>query len=523
MDIEDRIRKDYENGKFSNHSRSLVSYLKKNPDIDEYASRKLEETPQYNTKGKVLICLVEPGKELRKCMVCGRFIDYELNKNKHFNAAFCSRECAMTEDGKRIQVERFKAKNPVNPMQREDGKAAFKDSFKKKYGVTNPSLVNEFVERRKRTCEERFGADNVFKTDEFKVFLSNKRRRDMLDNLKAKLIENDMTLLTGEESIFEARRGESPVLRCKCSKCGTVFEYTLFNYYTINCPGCNKHTSRGEGEVQAFIESLGFSVERGNRTLLDGMEVDLLIPEKRIGFEYNGLYWHSEACGRGRDYHLQKSAAAMEAGIRLIHIFEDEWIYKRDIVEGRVRSLLGKNEYRIHGRKCIVKEIGRKDADEFLDSCHIQGKCVSEVNMGLYYEGKLLSVMTFGKPRFDKTHRWELLRFATMPNYTVTGGAGKLLTAFRRIHKNEGIISYADRRWSNGALYEALGFRLLRESSPSYWYVKNDMRFHRTRFQKHKLQGQLAVYDAGLSEYENMLNNGYGRIWDCGNKVYELL
>ena len=129
--------------------------------------------------------------------------------------------------------------------------------------------------------------------------------------------------------------------------------------------------------------------------------------------------------------------------------------------------------------------------------------------------------MTFGKPRFNKFYEWELLRYVTIGSFSIVGGAGKLLNYFRN-HFCGSIISYADKRWSNGNLYKTLGFAEINESEPSYYYCKGDVRYSRVKFQKHKLKDILPIFDENLSEKENMERNGYMRVWDCGNKVFVL-
>ena len=131
--------------------------------------------------------------------------------------------------------------------------------------------------------------------------------------------------------------------------------------------------------------------------------------------------------------------------------------------------------------------------------------------------------MTFSKPRFNKDWEWELLRFCNKLNTTVVGGASKLLKGFINMYNPKNILSYADRCWSKGKLYENLGFDLIKTSPPNYWVTKNYLhREHRIKYQKHKLSKILDSFDQELTEWENLKANGYDRIWDCGNLVYGL-
>lgn len=130
--------------------------------------------------------------------------------------------------------------------------------------------------------------------------------------------------------------------------------------------------------------------------------------------------------------------------------------------------------------------------------------------------------MTFGKARYSKAD-YELIRFCNKLNYSIIGGASKLLAHFRK-HNKGSIISYANRRWSNGNLYRKLGFTETHISEPCYYYFKmNENKiYHRSSFMKHKLKDKLPIFDENLSEVDNMYNNEYFRIWDCGNYVFTL-
>lgn len=130
--------------------------------------------------------------------------------------------------------------------------------------------------------------------------------------------------------------------------------------------------------------------------------------------------------------------------------------------------------------------------------------------------------MTFGKPRFTRKYDWELHRYCTLSNFNIIGGAGKLLSYFRKNYQGS-IISYADKRWSDGNLYRQLGFKELNDSEPEYYYTKGNLRFNRMEFQKHKLKNKLKVFNTELSEKENMIMNGYHITYGRGNKVFEMV
>jgi hypothetical protein len=161
-----------------------------------------------------------------------------------------------------------------------------------------------------------------------------------------------------------------------------------------------------------------------------------------------------------------------------------------------------------------------------LNKYHIQGEDKSKIHLGLHYKNRLVAVMTFAKLRKvlaleHKEGSYELSRFAAINHFVIVGGADKLLKYFERTYHPKAITSYADRRWSQGDVYYKLGFKLDHISPPSYWYTKDYYhRIYRFNFRKNVLQTKLPNFDPNLSEWENMKNHKYDRIWDCGNLVF---
>ncbi|OHE77780.1 MAG: hypothetical protein A3F67_08045 [Verrucomicrobia bacterium RIFCSPHIGHO2_12_FULL_41_10] len=283
------------------------------------------------------------------------------------------------------------------------------------------------------------------------------------------------------------------------------------------CPTCSPTgTSKGERALADFIEKHA-KVSRNTR-ILGGKEIDILVPDYNLAIEYNGEYWHSK---KDKNYHLDKTLAAKAQGITLIHIFEHEWLQKQEIVKSRIMSMLSKS-YSVGARACILKEI--PFPKEFLNDNHIQGAgTASKHNIGLYFEGFLVAVMTFSKPRFNHNYEYELVRYCSITGITVIGGAGKLLKYFLKTYspKNNNIVSYSDKRWSTGNLYKQLGFSYLRTSLPNYSYYKGNEIISRYKAMKHKLADLVPYhYKPELTETEIMTNAGYLKVYDCGNDVW---
>ncbi len=245
------------------------------------------------------------------------------------------------------------------------------------------------------------------------------------------------------------------------------------------------------------------------------------MPQYNLGIEFNGLYWHSDM-NLENNYHLLKTELANMKNMKLLHIFEDEWVFKSDIIKSIIKTKLGIFDNKIFGRKTTVKLISSEESRNFLNKNHIQGNINSSIRIGLYYENELISVMTFGKKRIvmgsvSEDNVYEMYRFCNKLNTTVIGGASRLFKFFINEYKPKEIISYADRRYFDGKLYENLGFKFSSSTKPNYWYFKKNTltRIHRFNFRKDKLVKE--GYDKTKSEREIMSNRGYLRIYDCGN------
>lgn len=307
-----------------------------------------------------------------------------------------------------------------------------------------------------------------------------------------------------------------------CPKHGSFWQAPFNHIQGHGCPKCTSPISKWEQEIFDFLTSIGVKCEQSNRTVLDGMEIDIFIPLMNIGIECDGLRWHSEEF-RGKDYHLAKSDECSKAGIRLIHIFEDEWVKKRPIIESMLRNILGLTLERIPARKCEIRQVEPSDRIKFLNDNHIQGNAQSSINLGLYYKDELVSLMTFGKPRINMggksdRYEYELVRFCNKAGITVVGGASRLFRRFIDEYKPNGVITYSDKRWSLGNMYRVLGFRHDHDSPPNYFYVDGMNRLNRFGFRKSVLVKE--GYDPGKTEREIMAERGFSRIYDCGTMVW---
>lgn len=311
-----------------------------------------------------------------------------------------------------------------------------------------------------------------------------------------------------------------------CRKHGDFFQTPNSHINTSHgCPTCGRTgPSEGQLEVADFLKNHA-EVETEYRMADSLKTLDIVIPSHGLAVEYHGLIWHSTKFAKDPTRDLVKHKEAEEQGLRVIHIYSDEWQYRRGTVERLLLSALGKLP-RIAARKTEVCRLSSAEAKAFLEANHLQGGSNSSVHLGLRMEGDLVACMSFGVARSVRgnTDRslWELQRYAA--SCTVVGGASKLLKHFLTLVQCRSVISYSDTRLFSGNMYKALGFRLIHETRPDYCYVSSGSksRHHKANFQKKFLPEKLKVYDPALSEVENCHANGWYQLYDCGKKRWQL-
>ena len=439
--------------------------------------------------------------------------------------------------------------------QSEEVKQKIQKTNLEKCGFLNPSSSPIIKKRRDASVYKKYGVFNVFQNPNtvksiintnllrYNVEYSNQNpiiREKITDSNRISTYNRNKNKLDYVEFLFDASEfkgiDREYVYKFQCKKCGKIFEDNMDGNEHPRCLICNPYIqgfSIGEKEVLEFIKEIlpGDTIIEKSRSIIDSLELDVYLPSKNVAIEFDGLYWHGEIGGK-KDirYHLIKTEKCKEKNIKLIHIFEDEWLFKKDIIKEKLKHILGKcnNLQKVYARNCVVKTISTKDKNDFLEKTHIQGKCNSSIKLGLYFDDSLMCVMTLNNLRIalggdnTKTGEYELVRYATSKH--VIGGCGKLLAYFVKNYNPTKIISYADRRYSNiNNMYEKIGFKLESITNPNYWYFKPGyiLKYHRFNFRKSELSKKLPIFDSNLTEWQNMQLNGYDRIWDCGQFKYE--
>lgn len=314
-------------------------------------------------------------------------------------------------------------------------------------------------------------------------------------------------------------------IKIGCKKHG-AFEQIAINHYRLGqgCPSCSKsRKSTPETEVHDYVENkLGLPVVANDRKIIQPKELDIVIPSKKIAIEFNGSFWHSTE-KVSRNFHKKKTEDCLKEGYTLLHIHEHQWASKRDIVKSMLQTRLVGPLNRVFARKCTIQVADVKTMRTFMETNHIQGFSGGRWHLVLTYDNEIVCGMTLGKARFSKDYDYELIRFANKLHTSVIGGAGKLLSFYRKEINNQPhkLGSYANKDYSTGNLYQQLNFQPVGDPGPGYFWSNGVSTLSRYMTMKHKLQELLKdKFDKNKSEAENMRSIGYFKVFDSGQQLY---
>lgn len=411
----------------------------------------------------------------------------------------------VKEKSKKTNLEKFgvefvsqsieikeKIKNSFKELDKDLVNTKRRETLKRKWNVDNVSQLDSVKDKKKEKYYKNWNSTNNKKSE---IFRKNNFKISQNENY-VKYIENGVSLFrcdVGEDHLFEI---------------GIDVYSKRIKYKTTLCTVCSpvgKHQSGKEIALFNFIKSI-YDGEIIQNYKQDRKEIDIYLPYLKLGFEFNGVFWHSEEW-KEKKFHSNKSKFFTEKSIRIIHIWEDDWDSNENIIKSQITNWIGLSN-KIWARNCSIREVQTQDAIKFLNENHIQGTIGSNIKIGLYHVDELVSIMTFdnleGRKRMSPGN-WNLSRFCNKKGYTIVGGASKLLKHFTKTHSVKRIISYSDSDWSIGGLYEKLGFVKISESGPDYKYVVNGKRIHKSNFKSIEKQ------------------TTYPKIWDCGKIKWEII
>ena len=566
-----------DNNAFANKEKTLltsgiVRFIKNRPEI----LKELQVFTNIYTDNipELIFNLVNPNCT-KVCEICGKPTKFQKYYNGYVKA--CSKKCSslLTKQkgastklkvygdskynniskAKQTCLEKYGVDHFTNPEKR-------KQTCIKKY---NKNWVNN-IEKGRKTCLEKYGVDNVMKTKEAQekqkstnllrrgveyAMQSEETKQHYKDNCKAKTGCEWYTQTVEtkrKKEVLRLQRIEAFEKENNCTERVKILKKYGRAWIQLNLPSMRQgkfvfisdeylpliqksfenaklNASCAESEITEYCKSImpDLEIRQHCRNLIksikgSNLELDIYIPEKKLAIEYNRIYWHAF---KDKNYHLHKTEECEKLGIRLLHIWEDLWLSKKEIYKSIIASALGIYEQKLYARKCICKEISSLEYETFLEKNHIQGPVKSSIRLGLFYNNELVQVAGWGKSRF-KSGELELHRMCSKLHTQIIGGFSKLIK-----HSNlHNFISYVDRSLFNGKGYLNSGFTLKGTTPVGYFYhdySSSSLRVSRFKAQKFKLKNWLPNFDVSLTEEENMMVNGYNKLWDCGNYIVEYL
>lgn len=503
------------NGKFLTTRPDV--FFKKNANIFQSLIESTNFLASTASVQERVFCLMNGITEIQTCKHCGEPVKYK--RNLFMYDTFCGVSCAtsnITTKEKRKYTNTLKY-GTCNVSNVDVIKNKKRKTLLKNFGVSglNDSLI--INEKRKQTNIEKYGHYNPFgsSTIKNKIKKQNKERYGVDYTGSFYIGDSTLTKLNDVEWLIQQHHVNALTLKDIALEL-SVDPTTVANYFRKHGVEI-KHffVSSGEKQIEQFLKGMGnFTINTNVRTIIPPYELDIVVPEKNLAIEYCGLYWHSDRF-KDRNYHRMKTDMCQQKGYRLLTIFEDDWLHKRDIVERILRERLGvNNQQKIYARRCESRQILDKiERDNFFDNEHIQGSAKSSLTYGLYYNSTLVACMSFirrGEGIF------ELNRYAT--KLKVVGGFGKLLSFFKENNPSWiKIITFADKTWSSGDLYKTMKFKEITPHVPvSYYYVQGVKRVHRSNYMRRHLPKKISNFNPSLTEFENCDRNGILRVWDCG-------
>jgi hypothetical protein len=446
---------------------------------------------------------------------------------------------SKSEDIKKKKKETFSKKYGVeHPLKNEEVLKKQLDTVKEKYGVDNVSQLKKVKEKKKETTLKNYGVEYISQDPDFKEnlkllnlekygteyslqseYIKNKIKKTNIEkygvdnpskseDIKKKIKQSILSvkneqILKNNPNIIKIDN-DNKIFSIICEDCREIYDITYPLFYkhretnTVICTNCNpihKNISGKEIMLFNYIKSV-YNGETIQNYRLENKEIDIFLPEFNLGIEFNGIYYHSDLF-KGKNYHYDKTKFFENNGIRIIHVWEDDWEYKEDLIKSMLNYKINLIENKIYARNCEVKLIEDNDIiRNFLNENHIQGYVNSTYKIGLFHNENLVSLMTFKKEK----ESFLLNRFCNIKYHSVIGSASKLLKYFT-YNISDKIFTFSDNSYSDGKLYENLGFEKIYDIKPDYKYIVGNFRSHKFNFRKKDTSNLNKIYDAGKVKY----------------------
>jgi hypothetical protein len=296
----------------------------------------------------------------------------------------------------------------------------------------------------------------------------------------------------------------------------TNYKY-IRNTKTGKCPDCSIIDSEGQNEVIEFIKSLGISnIVKNTREIIPPKELDIYLPDYKIAFEFNGLYFHSEIAGgyKKKTYHLDKWKRCRDKGIVLYTITDQEWLHQKNKIEAGLKSVLKKTTHVIDAAECYVLEVDHSTATKFHDQTSINYNEMHGTHIGIWHNNELIACLSFSDTI--------VLNYSIKEDYIVTNGPQAAFAYYAELTGITTMTSSLRIEEPNLNILPSLGFTEVKHTRPnlSYYHKKYHTLHSPAELQQDKLPTLLPIFDPDISYLENLRVNKYDRYFDCGNKIY---
>lgn len=397
-----------------------------------------------------------------------------------------------------------------------------------KYDGKNPFQVPEVQAKRSETMLAKYGTEHALQNPEIyeSMLRSNVTKYGRANPAQMHYSADLWDLLQDAQKFLETVKGRSSVQVAQDWHVSSDLILRYARKHDVLDQMNFSPRSAMEEDLTEWLTSQDIAFKRNDKLVLQGKEIDVLLPAHNLGIELNGLYQHSELAGnKDAKYHWHKTKGCEIKGIQLLHIWQDEYWAKKHIIQSKILYLTGRISDRIPARSCVIAPIQDAQLEsEFLDKNHIQGFAdYRQHSMAAWYQDRLVGIMSFAHRR----GRLELVRYATDVNSICVGLFSRLFSHAVKEYKFSGkMISQSDNRMSNGALYLQTGWQYEGEQSPAYCYTGD----YQTRQNKeHYMKGKLAkkfgldpAWCANHTEWHIMQEMGYDRLWDAGKKIWSI-
>jgi hypothetical protein len=380
----------------------------------------------------------------------------------------------------------------------------------KKHNNQDPFRLNRIQNKYKKTSLERYGFENAAQSKKIHGKSVINKRKNFFENvLTQKEFLNEFEMLF----TFEEYKGTAKQkYKFKHKKCGCIFNAWIKDGQIPKCPKCSppNNQSQYEIEIRKFLTEYTNNIITNSKSIIQPYELDIYLPDYNLAIEFNGIYWHGESQGKDQYYHIDKSKKCWEKKINLIHIFEDEWNNKSQILQSMILERINKSPWEINGRKCRIKKVSNIDRDKFLEKHHIQGKVQSSCrqlhNYGLFYNDYLVSLLVLEELKINNVYKYEICRFCNYIGTSINYGFNILLDYIINDLNNNNIVVHTDLRFDTGRIYKDYGFKYVGRIEPTYYYIQTG--------NKPKRINQNNIDTCSSFDYDI--------IWDCGQAIFEI-